>query len=205
MSGIINALLAIGIKMGHVGILFLMTVESSFLPLPSEIVIPPAAYLAQRGELNIILVILAGVIGSCLGATINYLLSITLGRKIIYSLAQTKFARMLLINEKKIQNAENYFLRYGNSATFIGRLVPGVRHLISIPAGFTKMPFANFLLFTFLGSTIWVTVLAGLGYWFGANENLIKEYYHEISLVGLALAIGFVIYLISKNRKAKQA
>ena len=204
MSGIINSLLVIGVKLGHLGVFFLMTIESSFLPLPSEIVIPPAAFLAQKGEMNIWIVFLVGTLGSCLGATINYLLSITLGRKIIYAAARTKWAKMLLINEQKIQHAENYFLQYGNAATLIGRLVPGVRHLISIPAGFTKMPFANFLLFTFLGSAIWVTALSGLGYWFGANEDLIKEYYHEISLVGLILAVSFVIYLFVKNKKAKK-
>ncbi|MCX6796597.1 MAG: DedA family protein [Candidatus Falkowbacteria bacterium] len=202
MSGIINLLLAIGVKLGHSGVFFLMTIESSFLPMPSEIIIPPAAYLAQKGELNIWLVIIAGTFGSCLGATINYLIGLTLGRKIIYGLAKTRYAKILLINENRIQRAENYFLQYGNAATFIGRLVPGIRHLISLPAGFIKMPFVNFLTFTFLGSAIWVTVLAILGYLFGANENLIKEYYHEISIAGLFLALGFVIYLGRKNKKS---
>lgn len=203
MSAIITYILAIGVKMGHWGVFFLMTIESSFLPMPSEIVIPPAAYLAQKGEMNLVLVIIAGVSGSLLGATINYILGMTLGRSIIYALAKTKWAKLLLINERKIQAAEKYFLQFGNSATFIGRLVPGVRHLISIPAGFTKMKFSNFVFFTFLGSTIWVTILAVLGYWFGANDQLIKEYYHEISYAGIILAAVFVIYLLSKNKKAK--
>ena len=203
MSAIISYILAIGVKMGHLGVFFLMTIESSFLPLPSEIVIPSAAYLAQKGEMNLVLVIIAGVLGSLTGAIINYVLGMTLGRKVIYTLANTKWAKLLLINEQKVQEAEKYFLKFGNAATFIGRLVPGVRHLISIPAGFTKMKFSNFAFYTVLGSTIWVTILAGLGYWFGANEKLIEQYYREISCVGFLLAISFILYLLYKNKKTK--
>jgi membrane protein DedA with SNARE-associated domain len=203
MSSIISSILAIGVKMGHLGIFFLMAIESSFLPMPSEIIIPPAAYLAQKGEMNLALVIVAGIAGSLAGATFNYVLGMILGRPIIYALARTKWAKLFLINEKKIQHAENYFLQFGNSATFIGRLIPGVRHLISLPAGFTKMKFSNFIFFTALGSTIWVCILAALGYWFGANENLIEQYYHEISCVGLILAVGFIIFLVYKSKKKK--
>jgi len=205
MSAIISYILAIGVKMGHLGVFFLMTIESSFLPLPSEIVIPPAAYLAQKGEMNLALVIIAGVFGSLTGAIINYVIGMTLGRKVIYALANTKWAKMLLINEQKVQETEKYFLKFGNAATFVGRLVPGVRHLISIPAGFTKMRFSNFVFYTVLGSTIWVTILAGLGYWFGANDELIKQYYHEISYAGLLLAVLFIFYLFYKNKKTKNS
>lgn len=203
MSSIITSILTIGVKMGHLGIFFLMAIESSFLPLPSEIIIPPAAYLAQKGEMNLWLVIVAGVVGSMAGASINYLLGMVLGRPLIYALARSKWAKLFLINEKRIQQAESYFLQFGNSATFIGRLVPGVRHLISLPAGFTKMKFGNFILFTALGSLIWVCILAVLGYWFGANEKLIEQYYQEISYVGLVLAVCFVIYLIRRGKKKK--
>lgn len=204
MTAIISLLLSAFSKMGYWGVFFLMAIESSFLPLPSEVVIPPAAYLAQKGEMNLIIVIIAGTLGSCLGASINYMLSATLGRAIVYSLANTKLAKIFLINEQKIKHAENYFLNYGNSSTFIGRLIPGVRHLISIPAGFTRMNFKNFLLYTFLGSTVWVTILALMGYWFGANDELIKEYYREISYAGILLAVLFIGYLFYKSKKSKK-
>lgn len=180
-----------------------MTMESTFLPVPSEIVIPPAAYLAQNGELNLLLVIFFGVLGSTIGAVINYILGLTLGRSIVYSLAASKWTDILFLNEARIKKAEDYFLRYGNSSTFIGRLVPGIRHLISIPAGFTKMNFKNFVFYTVLGSVIWVTLLAILGYEFGANQELIKEYYREICYGAFVLVILFVIYIIYKNKKAK--
>ena len=145
MHELINNLLDIFLGIGYPGIVLLMTVESSFIPFPSEVVIPPAAYLAQQGQLNIVYVILAGIAGSLLGAAINYLLALTLGRRIIYALADTKFARILLINGKKIEKAEKYFLKYGTASTFLGRLVPAVRQLISIPAGFSRMNLRNFL------------------------------------------------------------
>ncbi|OQA38770.1 MAG: Inner membrane protein YqjA [Parcubacteria group bacterium ADurb.Bin316] len=203
MSTIIQMLLAISAKMGYGGIFILMTIESSFVPFPSEVVIPPAAYLAQKGEMNIFLVIFFGILGSLVGATINYFLAMTLGRRIVYGLAATKYAKFFLINEQKIKKAEDCFISFGKSSTFIGRLVPGIRQLISIPAGFAKMKFFNFILFTFLGSGIWVIILAGLGYWFGANDELIKKYYQEISYVGLLLATFFVFYLVYKIKKTK--
>ena len=203
MNEIISYLLAVFLKMDYLGVFFLMAIESSFFPLPSEIVIPPAAYLAQKGEMNLILVIVAGTLGSLLGAILNYFLGLTLGRKIIYTIAKSKWAKIVLVNEAKVQESEKYFLKFGNSATFIGRLVPGVRHLISIPAGFTKMRFDNFVFYTILGSAIWVTILAILGYWFGANEEAIKQYYHEISIVGLFLAIAFVGYIFYKHKQSK--
>jgi len=158
MLEIINLLLAFSSKIGYFGVAFLMTIESSFVPFPSEVVILPAAYLSQQGEMNIIFVILAGIFGSLFGATINYILAFTLGRKLVYSLANSKFAKILLISEQKIIKAEQYFLKYGNIATFVGRLVPAIRQLISIPAGFSKMNFKKFIFYTFLGSGIWTNI-----------------------------------------------
>ncbi len=126
------------LEIGYLGITLLITIESSFIPFPSEIVIPPAAYLAQQGEMNIFLVILAGIIGSLLGALINYFLAYTLGRKVVYSLVNLKIFRFLLINKEKVVKAEEYFLKYGNFSTFMGRFIPAVRQLISIPAGFLR-------------------------------------------------------------------
>lgn len=187
-------------SLGYFGVLAFMAVESSFIPFPSEIVIPPAAFLAQQGEMNIFLVVLAGIAGSLLGASINYVLALTLGRKIIYSLAKHRFAKILLINEEKLAKAEKYFLRYGNISTFICRFVPGVRQLVSIPAGFSKMDFKSFVFYTSLGSGIWVIILAALGWFFGANQELLARYYSEISIFFIIIALVFVVFIILKGK-----
>ena len=180
-----------------------MTVESSFLPLPSEVVIPPFAYLAAQGRFNIFLVVLFGVFGSVLGATINYIISRTLGRVIVYRLVDTKLARLLLINRKKLEHSEKIFLDNSSWSTFWGRLVPVVRHLISIPAGFCEMPFGRFIFFTAAGSFIWVSVLAVLGYFIGANQELILVYASQLSWGLVALSIIFLIYKFYFKRKKK--
>ena len=188
------------LKIGYWGVVVLMTIESSFIPFPSEIIVPPAAYLAQQGQFNIYLVIIAGITGSLLGALINYYLAYTLGRKIIYTLASKKFSKFLLINPEKLVQAEKYFLKYGNVSTFIGRLVPWVRQLVSIPAGFSKMNLKKFIFYTSLGSGTWVIILAVLGYTFGSNQELLAEYYNEISLFFIILALIIVIGIIIKRR-----
>jgi membrane protein DedA with SNARE-associated domain len=175
-----------------------MTIESSFVPFPSELVIPPAAYIAQQGDLNLILVICFGVLGSLLGALINYTLALSLGRKILYSLVNTKVAKFLLITEKKLKNSEIYFLKRGEKSTFFGRLIPVVRQLISIPAGLSKMNIFKFCLYTFLGSSIWIIILALVGYYFAQQQAIILLYYKEI--VVFVLVIILVVMLI-RNRK----
>ena len=197
----INILLDLSQKMGYGGIVFLMSIESSFIPFPSEIVIPPAAYLASLGEMNIFLVILSGIIGSLIGATINYFLAFYLGRKIVYSLVEKKIFRLIFLDEKKVLKSEEYFLKHGNFSTFFGRFIPAVRQLISIPAGFSKMNFKYFLLFTFLGSVIWVIVLAFLGYFFGSNKDLLLKYYNEISLFFILLVLIAITISIFKRKK----
>jgi len=197
----INILLDLSQKMGYGGIVFLMSIESSFIPFPSEIVIPPAAYLASLGEMNIFLVILSGIIGSLIGATINYFLAFYLGRKIVYSLVEKKIFRFIFLDEKKVLKSEEYFLKHGNFSTFFGRFIPAVRQLISIPAGFSKMNFKYFLLFTFLGSVIWVIVLAFLGYFFGSNKDLLLKYYNEISLFFILLVLIAITISIFKRKK----
>jgi membrane protein DedA with SNARE-associated domain len=209
IMNVINILLGTSSKMGYVGIVFLMTIESTFFPLPSELVIPPAAYLAQKGEMNIFLVIIAGIIGSLVGALINYTLAYTLGRKIIYTLANHKFARLLLINEAKIKKSEEYFLNHGNISTFIGRLIPGIRHLISIPAGFCKMKIKLFVFYTVLGATVWNIVLATSGYYFGSNQDKLLDYYKEFNHIVYFLLTVIIISLLIfgiikiKNSKVK--
>ncbi len=204
MSEIINILLMISKKMGYFGIVFLMTIESSFIPFPSEVVIPPAAYHAQQGDMNIFLVILSGIAGSLLGAVINYYLALTLGRRIIYSLANHRIAKFLLISEAKIKKSEEFFIKYGNISTFTGRLLPGIRQLISIPAGLSRMNLKSFLFFTFLGSGLWTVVLAMLGYASGANKELLQEYYREITIsLVIFVAVVFIVYIIIKRRRER--
>ena len=182
MHEIISTFLEFSLALGYPGIIFLMTIESSFIPFPSEVVIPPAAYLASQGHMNILLVILSGILGSLIGACINYWLARYFGRKIIYSIIDAKIFKLLLINAKKIQKAEEYFIKHGKSSTFFGRLVVAVRQLISIPAGFSKMKFSSFMFYTALGSSIWVIILGALGYFFGAQEELLSKHYMEISI-----------------------
>lgn len=203
LSFLTNSLLAFSGAMKYWGIVILMGLESSFIPFPSEVVIPPAAYLAAQGKLNIYLVIVAGVIGSLIGALVNYFLAAYLGRAIIYSLADRKWAKYLLISSKSIRRSEDFFSRYANSATFIGRLVPVIRQFISIPAGFVRMPIWKFVSLTLLGSGIWVTVLAVLGYLFGSNHDLWKAYYNEISLVMLVLGAIFFAIIFSRRKRRK--
>ncbi|MFH0892264.1 MAG: DedA family protein [Candidatus Falkowbacteria bacterium] len=203
MHELIALLLALSAKMGYGGIVLLMAVESSFIPFPSEIVVPPAAYLASQGEMNIFLVIISGIAGSLIGATFNYFLSMWLGRRVVYSLSNTRIAKVLLISESQIIKSEDLFLRFGNLSTFWGRLIPAVRQLISLPAGFSRMPYKNFIFFTFLGSGLWTVILAVLGYAFGANQEELRQYYKEISVIFGAIAIGVIIFMVIKKKRSK--
>jgi len=179
-------------------ILFLMTLESTFLPVPSELVVPPAAWKAAQGEMNIFLVVLFSTLGCIFGALINYFLAKYLGRKIIYSLVDTKLAHMMFINREHMEKSESFFIKYGKSSTFIGRLVPGVRHLISIPAGVAQMNLRDFIFYTAVGSAIWNSILAALGYFLYTQQELLKRYYKDLSIFFLVLFIIFAIYLIYK-------
>jgi membrane protein DedA with SNARE-associated domain len=200
VNSFISTLLVLSGKFGYSGVVLLMAVESSFIPFPSEVIIPSAAFLAAQGKFNIYLVVIAGIIGSLIGALVNYFLALTLGRSVIYALARSRVARVLLINEKKVKKAEDYFLRYGNWATFTGRLIPAVRQLISLPAGFARMNLGNFLFYTFLGSGLWTGILAVLGYIFGAKKELLHHYYQQISFILIGLVVGGgIIYWLFKN------
>lgn len=182
----------------------LMALESSFVPFPSEVIVPPAAYNAAQGELNIFLVVIVGILGSLAGAIINYVLALSLGRALVYRLADHRISKVLLINSSKVETAENFFLRWGRLSTFVGRLVPAVRQLISLPAGFSKMNFKQFCLYTTLGAGIWVSVLAALGYFFGANKELLHQFTREISVLFLIVGMLVVIYMITSRRKKKK-
>lgn len=189
-------------------ITLLMTIESSFIPFPSEVVVPPAAYkAASTGEMNVWLVIFFSTLGAELGALINYFLALWLGKPIVYKFANSRFGHMCLIDQEKVETAENFFLKYGVAATLIGRLVPAVRQLISIPAGLAKMNLAKFMLFTAIGAGAWNSVLAGLGYYLESvvpEDQLIatvSEYSHEIGVAIIIAVVAVVAFLVYKGWK----
>jgi len=203
LTGFFNFLLNFTQGMGYFGVGALMAIESSFIPMPSEIIIPPAAYLASQGQMNIWLVVIAGVIGSVVGAVFNYCLAYYLGRPLVYKLSRHRFAKFLLVDAEKLGRAEKYFLANSISATFIGRLIPVIRQLVSLPAGFSKMPFWSFIFYTTLGSLLWVAVLSALGYFIGANQVLLSQYYNEISWGLLIFGSFWILWKIFKiiNKK----
>ena len=188
-------------NMNYYTITALMAVESSFIPFPSEIVIPPAAYIASKegSSLNIYLVVVFGTLGALIGALINYFLALWLGRPIMYKFADSKIGRLCLLSKEKIQVAEDYFVKHGKVSTLIGRLIPAVRQLISIPAGLAKMNLLSFCLFTALGAGAWNCVLALLGYIAQGQQDLIEAYSHELSVVIMALFAILVIYLLKSR------
>ena len=190
--------------MNYWTVTILMTIESSFIPFPSEIVIPPAAWKAAQGELNIFLVVLSGTAGALIGALINYYIARYLGRILVYKFAETRFAKLCMINAEKVEKAEAYFVKNGNASTFIGRLVPGIRQLISLPAGLAKMKMAPFILYTALGAAIWNIILAVLGYFLYSQKELLNRYYLELTIVLLALGGFYVLYLIWKGIKKRR-
>lgn len=195
-------------NMNYLSITLLMTIESSFIPFPSEVVIPPAAYVAGKEDsnlhmtdnyiVNVLLIISFGTIGALLGAIINYILAMWLGRPIIYAFADSKIGHLCLLSSEKVKKAEDYFNDHGKISTFVGRLIPGIRQLISIPAGLSKMNFGQFLLYTFLGASIWNVVLALLGYIAHGQMELIHTYSHELSIAIMVLLGIVVVYFVVK-------
>ena len=204
--------------MTYASITALMAVESSFIPFPSEVVIPPAAFVANQPEsvlyatdvywVNVLIIVFFGTLGAIIGALINYYLSRWLGRPIIYKFADSKLGHLCLLSGVKIERAEVYFREHGNMSTFIGRFIPGIRQLISIPAGLAKMKLLPFLLYTFLGAFIWNCVLALLGYFAAGNIDTIKKYSHELSVAILVIVGAAIVYFVVKSivnsRKKKQ-
>lgn len=156
---------------GYPGIVLLMALESSFFPFPSEVIMVPAGYLAQQGEMNLALVIFMGILGSLLGAWLNYFIAVHLGRK-----ALLKWGHWILLPNHKFLKVEHYLKEHGEIGTFIGRLIPGVRQVISFPAGLVRMPLWRFSLLTALGAGLWVTILALIGYYVGENQALVEEW-----------------------------
>ncbi|MAG38365.1 DedA family protein [Candidatus Pacearchaeota archaeon] len=188
-------------SLGYLGIFLGMTVESSFFPFPSEIILIPAGVLVQRGELAFSLVFLAGLLGSLAGALINYFLALYLGRPLVMSLIN-KYGKALVISKKSVLKSESFFNKHGEITTFVGRLIPAIRQLISLPAGFSKMNLSKFIIFTSLGAGIWGALLIYIGILFGNNQSLIEQNLNVItlSLIGISLAIT-LIYLLIKKKK----
>jgi len=179
-------------------ITLLMAIESSFIPFPSELVVPPAAYKAlQPGSgLNIALIVLFATFGALIGAYINYYLAKILGRPIIYKFADSRLGHFLLLDVEKVEKAENYFREHGAISTFVGRLITVIRQLISIPAGLAKMKLAPFTLYTFLGAAIWNCVLALLGYFAHGQKDIIEKYNSELAIALLGFGVLFIGYMV---------
>lgn len=180
----------------------LMVVESSFIPFPSEVIVPPAAFLACTShEVSLFMILLLATAGALGGALINYYLSVWIGRPIVYGFADSRLGHACLINRQKVDKAERYFDRHGAISTFIGRLIPAIRQLISIPAGLSRMNIGKFMLFTTLGALVWNSILAGLGYWLGtvvsrkALFEAVERYNSYLTVAGLALGAICILYI----------
>lgn len=198
-------------------VFLLMAVESSFIPFPSEVVVPPAAFLAaqsvrqlqyhgttiQVADMNVYIIVLVATAGAIVGALVNYVLSVWIGRPLVYKFADSRIGHACLIDKAKVIKAEKYFDKHGAVSTFVGRLVPAVRQLISIPAGIARMNIWKFILYTGLGAMVWNAVLAGLGYWLGLHVNIdglftqVEKYNDYLTYVGLGIGvicIGIILF-----------
>ena len=184
-------------QLGYPGIILLMALESSFFPFPSEVVIPPAAYLAASGKMNIGMVIFCGTIGSLLGAVFNYWNALRFGRPFF-----EKYGRYLLVSQQSLEKADRFFDRHGHISTFIGRLLPGIRQYISLPAGLSRMNIFVFSVATSFGAGLWVLVLAAMGFWFGRNEQLVLQNLQMITLI-LTVVCAVIVFFYWRSRSRK--
>ncbi len=183
--------------LGYIGIFVMMFLESSFFPFPSEVVMIPAGYLAYKGQMSLSLSIIAGIAGSLAGAVFNYYLALRFGRSFL-----SKYGKYVLVKEETLEKMEDFFAKHGHISTFSGRLIPAVRQYISLPAGLAKMNLFKFSLYTSLGAGIWVLILALLGYYIGANKDLIDEYLKIIIITILVcLAVFALFYIRIKMKK----
>lgn len=184
-----------------------MVIESSFIPFPSEVVVPPAAYLACSNAgagagMNVFVVVLVATLGAMVGAFINYYLALWIGRPVVYAFADSRFGHALLINREKVIKAEDYFDRHGAVSTFVGRLIPAIRQLISIPAGIARMNVLQFAVFTFLGALLWNSVLGALGFWLAETVSpdqlfdKVEEYNKYLTWIGYGIALVCVIFIL---------
>ncbi len=195
---LIEALLSLIQGAGYFGIFIGMTIESSFFPFPSEIILIPAGALVAKGEMTFAFVFLAGLLGSLTGALINFFLALVLGRRAV-DLLISKYGKILFLNKKSIKRSDKYFKKHGEITTFVGRLIPGIRQIISLPAGFSRMNIFKFCFFTALGAGLWTGILICVGYFFGSNAELFKQ---NIALILIVISLIIVlIYLLFSKRK----
>ena len=212
VKGILHDILGIGVvvvtflvdtvgRLGYAGVILLMALESSFVPFPSEVVVPPAGYLASLGQMNIFLVILSGIVGSILGSLLNYWIAYRFGRDFLL-----KYAKYFFLNAEKFAKFEVFFNTHGEITTFVGRLIPVIRQYISFPAGLVRMNLKRFIFYTGLGAAIWCTVLAYVGYFVGNNIDIIKENIdHIMYFIFPAVILLVIIYIIIyKYRKRRE-
>lgn len=197
-------------NLNYPAIFLLMLLESTVVPVPSELVVAPAAYHAAGGNLNVLLVVLFATIGADIGASINYFVALYVGRPVIYRFANSKWGKMCLLNQEKVEKSEKYFDDHGIVATLTGRLIPGIRHLISLPAGLARMNYWKFLLYTTIGAGVWHTILAAMGWYMHAVvpeselEATIERYNHYIVGFILALVAIAAVWLIVKHKRNNQ-
>lgn len=184
-------------------VFLLMAIESTIIPFPSELVIPPAAFKAANGDMNIFLVIFSGSLGALAGSLFNYYMAKWLGNKLLMKFVNTRLAHLMMVDQHAIEKTEQYFLKNGKTSTLIGRLIPGIRHLISIPAGLANMKLKDFILYTLIGATAWNVILATLGYFFYSQKDMLDKYYKELIFTILVVGGVYVLYLIYKGFKKR--
>lgn len=198
---LINFLISTIGSLGYLGIFVLMAIESSFLPLPSELILPPAGVLVAQAKMSFPLVLIFAILGSLVGALFNYLIALALGRPLVERLVK-RYGRFVLLNESSLKKTEKFFEEHGSITTFVGRLIPAFRHLISLPAGFAKMNISKFCIFTALGAGIWSTILIFVGYFYGNNVSVINPILNRIGIGLVVIAVVLIlVYIIIKLRK----
>ncbi len=199
MHDIATAIVSYIGDIGYWGIFLLMFLESTFFPFPSEIIMIPAGYLAFKGEMNIYIVVLMGILGSVAGALFNYYLAMKFGRKFIL-----RYGKYFFIKEQTLDKLEQFFTKHGEVSTFNGRLIPGIRQLISLPAGLARMNIFKFSFYSALGAGIWVIILVMLGYFLGSNEELLSQYLKTATIIALISILFITIFYIVRNKRKKE-